>query len=403
MSTAPLTGVRVLDLTTVVVGPACTQRLADYGAAVIKVETREGDILRRLGGRSPTGQHGGSFLHLNRGKRAVCLDLKAPAGRAALLRVLAGCDVFVSNMRPDALERLGLDAASLRAGRPELLHCIITGFGPGGPYRGKPAYDSVVQGAAGVAGLFGARDGTPVYVPLLLCDHVSGEIAAGAILAALFERERTGLGAALEVPMHETMAAFVLAEHMGGRSFDPPLAEAGDARLLDPNNRPLRTADGWISLTANTDDQVMAFFGAVGRPDLAADERFRTVSSRLRHVTEFFALRAEALHARGTAEWLAIFAAVDVPAMPCHTLETLLDDPHLRATGLVTPARHPTEGAVQSLRPTVLYDGATAEPGRPAAPVGHDTAVILAEAGLAPEEISELLVSGAAFQADTRG
>ena len=161
MRAAPLAGVRVLDLTTVVVGPVCTQRLADYGAEVIKVETRADDVLRSLGGLSPTGQHDGTYLHLNRKKRAVCLDLKHPAARVALLRVLEGCGVFVSNMRPDAFERLGLDAASLRVQRPELVHCVVTGFGPGGPYRGKPAYDSVVQGASGVAGLFDRRDGAP--------------------------------------------------------------------------------------------------------------------------------------------------------------------------------------------------------------------------------------------------
>jgi len=168
--TAPLLrGIRVLDLTTVVVGPACTLRLADYGAAVVKVETPGGDLMRSLGGPSPTGRHSGAYLHLNRGKRAACLDLKRPGARDALLRIAACCDVLVSNMRPNALARLGLDAATLRAAHPGLVHCLITGFGPGGPYRGQPAYDSVVQGAAGVAGLFGRQTGTPAYVPLLLC------------------------------------------------------------------------------------------------------------------------------------------------------------------------------------------------------------------------------------------
>ena len=400
MSGAPLAGIRVLDLTTVVVGPACTLRLADYGAEVIKVETREGDMLRRLGGPSPTGQHGAGFLHLNRNKRTACLDLKAAGGLDALRRIARGCDVFVSNMRPDALARLGLDAAAMRAGRPGLVHCLITGFGAGGPYRGKPAYDSVIQGAAGVAGLFERKEGAPAYVPLLLCDHVTGEIAAGAILAALVERQRTGAGTAIEVPMHETMAAFVLAEHMGGQSFDPPLAAAGDARQLDPGNGPVQTADGWLSLTANTDAQAAAFLRAAGRPELAGDPRFGTVASRLRHVAEWYALRAAIVRTRTTAEWLRLLDEADVPAMPCHTLDTLMDDPHLQAVGLVGRAVHPQEGPVRQLRPTVAFDGATGAPGTPARPVGGDTAWVLAQAGLQPDEVAALLATGAAFQSE---
>lgn len=398
MSAAPLAGTRVLDLTTVVVGPACTQRLADYGAEIIKVEAPSGDVLRRLGGRSPTGEHGGGYLHLNRNKRAVCLDLKQASARDALRRVAATCDVFVSNIRPEALQRLGLDAAELRATRPALIHCTITGFGAGGPYRGMPAYDSVIQGVAGVAALSAARDGVPRYVPLLLCDHVVGEIAAGAILAALFERERGGNGASLEVPMLETMAHFVLAEHLAGASFDPPIGPPGDVRLLDPNNGPLQTADGWISLTANTDAQVRAFFGAVGRSDLADDPRFGSVASRIRHAPDWFAARAAGVRERPTAEWLPIFAACDVPAMPCHSLDSLLTDPHLVAAGLMGRAEHPTEGTVRTLRPTVVHDGVTASPGPPAAPLGADTVRVLADAGLSDDEIAALVQTAAAFQ-----
>ncbi|MCR0980790.1 CaiB/BaiF CoA transferase family protein [Roseomonas populi] len=398
MSNTPLRGIRVLDLTTVVVGPACTQRLADYGAEVIKVEMRGGDLLRSLGGRSPTGQHGGCYLHLNRKKRTVCLDLKAEAGRDALLAIAAGCDVLVTNMRPEALRRLGLDAARLRARLPRLVYCTITGFGPGGPYEGKPAYDSVVQGAAGIGGLFERRDGAPSYVPLLLCDHLVGEIAAGAVMSALFERERAGEGSAIEVPMHETMAAFVLAEHLGAQSFSPPIGAPGDVRLLDPNNRPMRTADGWISLTANTDAQVRAFFTVLGRPDLADDPRFVSVASRVRHVRHWYAERGRLVEERRTAELLELFAAADVPAMPCHSLESLLEDPHLNAVGLFRDVEHPTEGRVRSLRPTVLHDGAPAEAGRAASPVGYDTRAVLLEAGLPGEEIDRLMACGTAHQ-----
>ncbi|MGI4952276.1 MAG: CaiB/BaiF CoA transferase family protein [Janthinobacterium lividum] len=391
-----LAGIRVLDLTTVVVGPSCTLRLAQYGAEVVKVETAAGDMMRSLGGPSPDRRHSGAYLHLNAGKRNVCLDLKQPQGRAALFRLVGRADVLVANMRPEALARLGLDAAALRARQPALIHCLITGFGPG-PYRGQPAYDSVVQGVSGIAGLFEQRGGAPAYVPLLLADHVVGEIAAGAILAALVERGRTGQGSAIEVPMHETMAAFVLQEHMGRQSFEPPTGPPGDMRTLDPGNAPIATADGWISVTANTDVQVAAYLRAAGRADAVDDPRFGGLAGRMANVEAWFALRNGALRGETTAFWLQALAAADVPAMPCHSLETLMQDPHLVATGLIGTQRHPTMGPVRTLRPTVLRDGAAAMAGTPASPTGWDTVGVLAEAGLEAAEISDLLVSGAAI------
>ncbi len=391
-----LSGISVVDLTTVVVGPSCTLRLAQYGASVVKVETEAGDMMRSLGGPSPDRRHSGAYLHLNAGKRNVCLDLKRPAARAALLRLVAGADVLVANMRPEALARLGLDAATLRAGQPGLVHCLITGFGPG-PYRGQPAYDSVVQGVAGVAGLFGARDGAPAYVPLLLADHVVGEIAAGAILAALVARGRTGAGSAIEVPMHETVAAFVLQEHMGRQSFDPPLGPPGDSRTLNPGNAPIPTADGWISVTANTDNQVAAFLRAVGRAEAIGDPRFASVADRMANVEAWFALRNGALRGDTSAFWLRRLAEADVPAMPCHSLDGLLADPHLQAAGLLGQDEHPTLGRVRTIRPTVLRDGVADPCGTPAAPTGWDTVPVLSEAGFSDAEIADLVATGAAL------
>jgi crotonobetainyl-CoA:carnitine CoA-transferase CaiB-like acyl-CoA transferase len=399
MTPAPLAGIRILDLTTVVVGPSCTLRLADYGAEVIKLEAPEGDVLRTLGGPSPSGQHSGKYLAFNRNKRAICLDLKQAAAREAVQRILDGCDVLVSNIRPEALARLGLDAASTRATRPRLIHCAITGFGPGGPYRGRPAYDTVIQSVGGVAGLFIRRDGVPRYVPLVMCDHVTGEITAGAIMAALFRRERTGAGAAIEVPMQETMAAFVLKEHLGPASFSPPLGPPGDARILDPNNQLIETADGWMTVTANTDAQVRGFLTAIGRPELIEDPRFSSVTARFRNVTAWMALRRAALQHLPTAHWLEAFAAADVPAAQCHTLETLTEDAHLQAVGLLSEQAHDQEGPIRTIRPTILEDGEPADPGHPARPLGWDTRAVLREAGYSPAEIDALIASGAARQA----
>jgi crotonobetainyl-CoA:carnitine CoA-transferase CaiB-like acyl-CoA transferase len=335
-------------------------------------------------------------MHFNAGKRVISLNLKTPDARQIMARLLDTSDVFVSNMRPDALARLGLDPDSVRAERPRLVHCTITGFGPGGPYRGRAAYDSALQGASGIAGLFSRRDGLPKYAPLLICDHVVGEIAAGAIMSALFERERTGLGTKLEVPMYETMAAFVLQEHLGPKTFEPALGPVGDTRILNPDNRPLKTADGWISLTANTDAQTRAFLKIIGREDAIDDPRFLTTTDRYRHVDEWFALRNDALKTRTTAEWLDLFGRCDIPAMPCHTLDTLLDDPHLSAVKLVEDDIHPTEGHVRGIRPTILNGDATGPMGTAARPLGWDTRSVLSDIGYSGREIEQFLSSSVA-------
>ena len=402
MSFEPLKGVRVLDLTSVVVGPVCTWRLSQYGAEIVKVESPEGDLMRGLGGLSPTGQHSGAYLHFNRGKRNICLDLKQPGAREAVARLVESADVIVANMRPQALARLGLDAATVRSRHPDKIYCLITGYGTDGPYAGRPTYDSVVQAATGMAGLMLARDGAPAYVPMLICDHVAGEIAAGAILAALVERQASGAGCSLEVPMFETMAAFVLQEHLAQQSFDPPVGPAGDLRLLSPHNKPVKTADGWVAFTINTDPQVRAFLKATDREHLLDDPRFTTVAGRARHVAEWFEIRGAALTSRSTAQWLGILQEADIAAQPCHTLDSLPRDPHLEAVGLIDYEHHPTEGRTASIRSSIRVDDSTLPRRAPAQPRGADTRTLLAEVGYTPDGIDELLSSGAAHATATR-
>jgi crotonobetainyl-CoA:carnitine CoA-transferase CaiB-like acyl-CoA transferase len=396
MSFEPLKGIRVLDLTSVVVGPVCTWRLAQYGADIVKVENPEGDLMRGLGGQSPTGQHSGAYLHFNRGKRNICLDLKQAEAREAIDRLVASADVIVANMRPQALERLGLDAAAVRARHPDKIYCLITGYGTDGPYAGRPTYDSVVQGATGMAGLMLARDGAPAYVPLLICDHVAGEIAAGAILAAIVERRTRGTGCSIEVPMFETMATFVLQEHLAQHSFDPPVGPAGDQRLLSPHNKPVKTADGWISFTINTDPQVRAFLQATDREHLLGDERFASVAARARHVGAWFEVRGAPLPGRTTAEWLERLQAADIAAQPCHTLETLQHDPHLEAVGLIGFEQHPTEGRTAALRSSVSFEGTYPSRRAPAQPRGADTRDVLREIGYGADAIEAMIAAGAA-------
>jgi crotonobetainyl-CoA:carnitine CoA-transferase CaiB-like acyl-CoA transferase len=392
----PLKGIRVLDLTSVVVGPVCTWRLGQYGADIIKVENPEGDLMRGLGGPSPTGQHSGTYLHLNRGKRNICLDLKKDDARAVLNRLIASADVIVANMRPQALKKLGIDADTVRTRFPDKIYCLITGYGTDGPYAGQPTYDSVVQGATGMAGLFLLRDGSPNYVPMLICDHVAGEIAAGSILAAVVERKVNGNGSTIEVPMFETMAAFVLQEHLAQHSFDPPVGPAGDLRLLSPYNKPVQTSDGWISFTMNTDKQVRAFLSVTGREHLIDDTRFNSVAARAKNVAQWFAVRGAPLMGKTTNEWLQLLQQADIAAQLCHTLETLPHDKHLTAVGLIQHEQHPTEGKTAAIRASIRVNDAYLDLRESSQPKGWETKQLLQEMGYDADEVNALLASGSA-------
>ncbi|MCS6892549.1 MAG: CoA transferase [Rhodovarius sp.] len=396
----PLAGIRVLDMTSVVVGPICTRTLADQGADVIKVEAPGGDLLRQLGGGGRNPGMSGKFINFNRNKRAICLDLRDGRARAALRALIGTVDVFVSNIRPSSLARLGMDMGTLCAAHPRLIGCQILGFGFGGPYSEAPAYDTVIQAAGGVSATFEMSLGEPRYVPMVMADHITGLIAAQCIGFALYRRERTGRGEMIEVPMLENIASFVLTEHMGAMTFDPPTGPPGDARLLSPLGKPLKTKDGYISLSANTDEQAFAFFRAIGRPELIEDPRFCSVAARTRHTEEYFALRAEALLQKTTAEWLEIFRAADVPAGPYNTLEGLLEDPHLKAVGFIETVEHPTEGRIRRTRIANSFSGGMREEHLPAPRLGEHTREVLAEAGCSQAEIEAMLADGVAIQAE---
>jgi crotonobetainyl-CoA:carnitine CoA-transferase CaiB-like acyl-CoA transferase len=394
----PLKNIKILDLTSVVVGPVATWRLGQYGAEIIKVENPSGDLMRGLGGMSPTGQHSGAYLHLNRGKKNICLDLKKEGGKDIIQKLVAWADVIVANMRPDALERLGLGSQSIRAKHPEKIYCLITGYGTDGPYSGLPTYDSVLQGASGMAGLALARDGKPAYVPMLICDHVVGEITAGVVMAALMQKQNTRIGASIEIPMFETMASFVLQEHLAQQSFEPPVGPPGDLRLLSPHNQPVKTKDGYISFTINTDVQVRAFLKITDRTEFLTDERFQTVASRAKYVSEWFEIRGAALDSKTTEEWLEVFRKADLPAMPCHTLETLTQDPHLKAVELINFENHPTEGKTAVIRSTIQVDGVYPSARTSAVPCGWDTKEILQDMGYSDAEMERLINENATFQ-----
>ena len=396
MSGGPLEGIKVVDLTTVVVGPICTRTLGDQGAEVIKVEAPGGDILRYLAAGSRSPAMSGKFINFNRNKRSIVLDIKQPGGLAALKRLIAGADVFVSNVRPAALARAGLDHASLAPSNPRLIHCGIVAFGTDGRYANRPAYDPIIQSLSGVAGTFERAIGEPRFVPMVMTDHITGLVAAQSIGFALYRRERTGQGEAIEVPMFETMASFVASEHLGAATFEPPEGPSGDARLLSPDYRPLPTRDGFITIRPNDNRQAFAFFDAIGRPELKTDPRFATPITRTQNAADYFTLQVEALARKTTAEWLAIFAEADVPAARYNSIDDLLEDPHLGDVGFWQEDEHPTEGRIRRTRIPVTFRGGMRDETRPAPRLGAQTREVLAEAGYAEAEIDAMLQSGAA-------
>ncbi|WP_439598271.1 CaiB/BaiF CoA transferase family protein [Falsiroseomonas sp.] len=386
----PLAGIRVLDCTGVIVGPTSTLLLAEQGADVIKVEPPEGDLMRKLGGKAPPGAPGMSpkFMHFNRNKRSIVLDLKSAEGQEVIQRLARTSDVFVSNMRPRALDSLGLTWPRLAALNPLLVHCTIAGFATGGPYDGAPAYDTIIQGLSGVAACLAQVLGEPRFAPFVLTDHIVGIIAAQAICAALVARATSGAGQAIEVPMFENAATFVLSEHLGQRTYDPE-GSFGDPRIMTPDARPMRTQDGYICVSANTDPQARGFFTAIGRPELMEDPRFRNVSARLANVADYFALRAEVLQHRTTAEWVELLRRHDVPAMPYHTLETLLEDPQLRGSGTLT--QEEGEEHMLGLRHANRFSESGLPASRPAPRQGAQTAEILSELGYGAADRARLM------------
>ncbi len=402
MSGGPLEGVRVVDLTTVVVGPICTRTLADYGAEVIKVEAPGGgDLLRTMAEGSRNPGMSGKFINFNRNKRSIGLDIKKPAGLAALLRLIDRADVFVSNVRPEALQRAGLDYESLAKRNARLIHCSILAFGRGGRYFNRPAYDPVIQSLSGVAGTIARATGTPRFVPMVMSDHVSGLIAAQAIGFALFRREKTGKGEAIDVPMLENMASFVASEHLGAMTFDPPVGPSGDGRLLSPNYRPVPTKDGYVTVRPNTNAQAFAFFDAIGRPELKTDPRFDSAAARTRNAKDYFEVQATSLGGRTTDEWVELFDKLDVPAARYNSIDELLTDPHLKDVGFFREEQHPSEGKIRRTRLANVFSGGARQDETPAPLMGQHTREILAEAGYGQAEIEELVADGAAREGGT--
>ncbi len=392
----PLAGLRVLDLTSVVMGPYATQLLGDYGADVIKIESPEGDVMR-LSGPMKNPSMGHLYLTTNRSKRAVTIDLKNPAGRDVLLKLAETADVLVYNIRPQAMARLGLAYADLRGANPRIVYVGAFGFSQRGPYAARPAYDDLIQGMAGIPWLTqkaGAE--VPRYAPMILADRVVGLQLALAISSALVHRERSGEGQRVDVPMFEGFLSMVLGEHLAGQLFDPPLGPAGYARSLTPDRRPYRTSDGYLCTLIYTDRHWKSFLAAIGQAALfESDTRFSSQGARAANIDAVYGYLCGVLATRTTAQWLALFASADLPAAPMASIETILSDEHLAAIGFFRRVEHPSEGTITEIAVPTEWSATPPEPVRHAPRRNEHTLEVLREAGYAQAGIDALVESGA--------
>jgi len=398
--TGPLEGMRILDLTSLVMGPYATQTLGDLGAEVIKVEPPAGDGMRAVGPMRNPGM-GAMAMHLNRNKRSVVLDLKQPDGREACLRLAAGSDALIYNTRPHAMVRLGLDYPAVAAVNQRIVYIGVFGYGEDGPYAGKPAYDDLIQAAVGIPTLYAQQGAdSPRYAPVTLADRVVGLHAAIALISAVLHARRTGRGQAVEVPMFEAMAQLVMGDHLGGKTFEPPLGPTGYARLLAADRRPYATADGYLAVLVYNDKQWRTFFDLIGRPELHQTEMFRSQTARAANIEAVYAFLADVLATRTSDDWLALLGGSDIPVTKLHTIDSLVDDPHLRKVGFYPEFDHPTEGRIRTPAPVGRYAATPLAIRRPVPRIGEHSVDVLREAGYSEVEIDRLLERRVTKQAE---
>lgn len=396
----PLDGVRVLDLTTVVMGPYATQILADFGADVVKVEPPEGDVMRHNAPMRSRGM-GHIFLNANRNKRSAVLDLKQPAAHAACLALAKRADVLVYNIRPQAMARLKLAYEDVRAVNPRIIYVGGFGYSQRGPYAAHGAYDDMIQGAVGLPWL--AREAgaeSPRYVPVTIADRSVGLHIVNAVCAALYAREKSGRGQRVDVPMFESLLQTVMGEHLGGHTFEARAGEAqgeaGYARMLAKERRPYETKDGYVCVLIYNDKHWRAFFGVIGRRDLLSDPRYATQEARSRDFEGAYALVAAEMRKRTTAEWIAALEHADIPVQRMNSLDDIVSDPHLAAIGYFRSVEHPSEGRIRSMAVPSEWSESAPEYRRHAPRLGEHTREVLREAGLQESAVEQLIKSGAA-------
>lgn len=390
-----LSGLRVVDLTSVILGPYATMLLADQGAEIIKVEAPEGDVMRQTG-RS-RNQPGMSPLHLyvNRNKRSLCLDLKQPAGRQALMKVIATADAFVHSMRPRAIERLGFGYEAVARAKPDIVYVGGYGFSADGPYGDLPAYDDAVVARSGLADLMGraAGDDVPRYPPTIVADKTVGLTLAFSTLSALMHRQRTGEGQKVEVPMFETMAAWLMVEHLWERTLEDDGA-VGYTRMMARTRKPFRTLDGYMAILPYTDRHWQSFFEVVGKPEVFQDKRYATANARSLHIVDLYAMVEALAPSRTTAQWVKLLDDAQIPNAPVGRLSELFEDPHLVWRQLFRKVTHPSEGEITMVEPPMRMSRTPPAIRTMARAQGADSRAVLREAGLSEAEIEALAKAG---------
>lgn len=403
-SQTPLEGMRIIDMSSVVMGPFATQILGDLGADVIKVEPHNGDTTRHV---TPMRNEnmGWVFLHANRNKRSLVLDLKDSEGKAAFLKLIESVDALVTNVRPRGLDRLGLGWEELRKINSRLIVVNLVGYGGGGPYDGRPTYEDLIQGVISLPSLLvKAGSEEPHYVPLAMSDRAVGMSSAVALLAAMIHREKSGRGQQIEVPMFETMAQWVLGDHMGGKTFEPPLGPAGYKRTLTKERRPYQTKDGRICSIIYTDKHWKSFMEMIGEGEtFRNDPRFANIGTRTDHAHDLYAYVSRAMLKRTSAEWVEALLDADIPVTPLHDLDTLMEDEHLTAVNYLPVVEHPSEGMVREIRVPSTWSETQPSVRRQPPRLGEHSVEVLREAGLSDQQIEALVDRGVTLQFGTTG
>jgi len=391
----PLDGVRVLDLTSVILGPYAAQNLADMGADVTKVESLQGDIMRLSGPmRSPKMGH--FYLTNNQNKKSISVDLKSPEGHDIFLKMAADCDVVLYNIRPKAMARLGLSYEDLCQVNPEIIYVGAFGYSERGPYAGRPAYDDLIQGEVGIPHLVQqAGADVPRFAPFVLADRLVGLQTANAVVAALYHKKATGQGQRVDVPMFEGLTSVIAGEHLAGKLFDPAIGPSGYQRSISPNRRPYATKDGHICVMVYSDKQWQIFLDLIGKSELFEnDARFASQNARLDNIDHVYGYLSDIISTRTSKDWIDTLLAADIPVTPMNSVEDLLRDEHLNDIGFFETVEHPSEGQIVKMAIPTEWSESQPEYRLHAPQLGENTAEVLSNLGLSDADINDLVQKG---------